>query len=213
MGIDLSKDMVKKNREEVERLNLQNVEVHEMDAESLDFPDESFDYVLCSFAIFFFPQLERAFSEMYRVLKPNGGIVIATWAWEDESWKWLHDLLKSYLSSDPETEQADDPESKPKYVFNTPEGLTAILASAGFVDIRIISESKKFTYTDAAEWWSTQWSHGMRADLEEIQKKLGEDGLKRFQTDAFRKLEAIRESTAIYQLFSALFGFAVKPFG
>ena len=107
-----------------------------------------------------------------------------------------------------ETSQAE-----PQYVFHTPEGLTAILESARFIDIRIVSESERFTYADESEWWSTQWSHGVRADLEEIQKKLGEDGLKRFQTDAFRKLEAIRESTAIHQLFSALFGFAVKPLG
>ena len=46
--------------QEIDRLGLENAEVLEMDAEDLRFPDASFDRVLCGFAIFFFPRLDRA---------------------------------------------------------------------------------------------------------------------------------------------------------
>ena len=42
-----------------------------MDAENLDFPASFFDFVLCGFALQFFPHLDRALEEFRRVLKPN----------------------------------------------------------------------------------------------------------------------------------------------
>lgn len=211
IGIDLSRGMIEMNREEIERLNLQNAEVREMDAENLEFPNESFGCVLCSFAIFFFPQLDRALSEMCRVLRPGGRIAVTTWGQRDETWEWLHNLIESYLPSDQEADQTTNPHPTKEPVFNTPEGLEAILASAGFSDIQIVSEAKKFTYADEEEWWSTLWSHGMREVLEEIEKKMGADGLKRFQSDAFEHLKAIKQSEGIHELLSVLFGLAVKP--
>jgi len=210
-GIDLAKEMIEENREEIKRLHLQNAEVCEMDAENLEFPDESFDCVLCSFAIFFFPKLDRALSEMYRVLKPSGCIAVTTWGQRDETWKWFNDLIESYLPSEPDVQQAPDPQPAAEPVFNTQEGLEAILASAGFVDIRIVSEAKKFTYMGEEEWWSTLWSHGFREVLEEIEKKMGVDGLKRFQSDALEKIKVIKQTEGIHQLYSVLFGLGSKP--
>lgn len=211
VGIDLSEMMIQENWEEIKRLGLQNVKAHRMDAEYLEFPDESFDCVLCSFAIFFFPQLDRALSEMRRVLKPNGQIAVTTWAsTRDEQWKWFEELTETYLPSESEPEQTSDPQSTSKPIFNTPEGLEAILASAGFVNIRVVSESREFIYADEEEWWSTLWSHGMRADLEAIEEKTGQDGLKRFQKDAFEKVQMIKQPDGIHQLFSVLFGLAFK---
>ena len=211
VGIDLSEMMIQENWEEIKRLGLQNVKAHRMDAEYLEFPDESFDCVLCSFAIFFFPQLDRALSEIRRVLKPNGQIAVTTWAsTRDEQWKWFEELTETYLPSESEPEQTSDPQSTSKPIFNTPEGLEAILASAGFVNIRVVSESREFIYADEEEWWSTLWSHGMRADLEAIEEKTGQDGLKRFQKDAFEKVQMIKQPDGIHQLFSVLFGLAFK---
>jgi ubiquinone/menaquinone biosynthesis C-methylase UbiE len=211
-GIDLSEMMVQENREEIKRLGLQNIEAREMDAEYLEFPDETFDCVLCSFAIFFFPQLDRALSEMRRVLKPKGRIAVTTWAGtRDERWKWFEELMETYLPSEPETEQTSDPQSISKPIFNTPEGLEAILASAGFVNTKVVSESTEFIYADEEEWWSTLWSHGMRADLEAIEEKTGQAGLKRFQKDAFEKVQIIKQPDGIHQLFSVLFGLAFNP--
>jgi len=207
IGIDLSSEMVDRSREEVKRLNLQNVEVKQMDAEQLEFPDESFDGVLCSFAIFFFPRLDRALAEMHRVLKPKGRIAVTTWGPKDEHWRWFGELIDAYLPPD---EPAAQP-SKPKYVFNTSEGLDAILTSGGFENIKILFESEVFTYGSEEEWWSTLWSHGLREDLEMIENKMGKDGLQRFQANAFKNIRATQQADGIPQSFSVLFGLAAKP--
>jgi ubiquinone/menaquinone biosynthesis C-methylase UbiE len=63
-----------------------------MDAESLNFPDCSFDQVFCGFGLFFFSDPMRALAEMNRVLKANGTLCISTWAKTDERRRWLIDL-------------------------------------------------------------------------------------------------------------------------
>ncbi|MBV7336128.1 methyltransferase domain-containing protein [Chloroflexi bacterium TSY] len=48
-------------------------------AESLPFPNESFDTVVCQFGLMFFSDRYQAIREMLRVLIPGGHIVVAVW--------------------------------------------------------------------------------------------------------------------------------------
>lgn len=48
-------------------------------AESLPYPDGSFDAVLSQFALMFFADRERAAGEMVRTLKPGGRLAVAVW--------------------------------------------------------------------------------------------------------------------------------------
>ncbi|MFV1952092.1 MAG: class I SAM-dependent methyltransferase [Nitrospinota bacterium] len=75
-GIDLSAEMLKKAREKVERLNLSHVTLREMDAMNLDFEDDTFDYVIATFVISVVPDPIKMISEMKRVSKNGGKIVI-----------------------------------------------------------------------------------------------------------------------------------------
>jgi SAM-dependent methyltransferase len=205
--------MVQETALELARLRISpNAEVHQMDAEYLQFPDVSFDYLLCGFAIFFFPQLYRAMSEFRRVLKPNGQIAVTTWdKLMDEQWNWLDEIIKAYLPSEPETDQTTEPDPLPQPVFDTPEGLEAIMITAGFTDIQIIPETAEFIYATEEEWWSTSWSHGMRGALERIEREKGPTGLQSFKAEAFKKLQAIRQTDGIHQQFPVLFALATKP--
>ena len=213
-GIDLSKEMVNETSREIERLNLQNAEIRLMDAEHLQFPDESFDFIFCSFAIHFFPQLDHALSEMNRVLKTNGHLAVSTWGSMDERAKWFGDLVESYLPpNEPAKVQESDPRSKAKPIFNTPEGLAAILDSAGFANVEILSEVKEFAYADENEFWATLWSHGARRTLEAIEQKLGKDALQRFQAEVSQHLKMIQQTGEIAEVFTALFGFGTKHKG
>lgn len=49
------------------------------DAESLPFPDESFDVVMSTFGVMFTPDQDRAAAEMVRVCRPGGTIAMANW--------------------------------------------------------------------------------------------------------------------------------------
>ncbi len=68
--------MVRTLAANAERLGL-TVKSLRADAESLPFAAESFDLVLGHAVLHHLPDLERAFSEFHRVLKPGGRIVFA----------------------------------------------------------------------------------------------------------------------------------------
>lgn len=55
------------------------IEWKEGSAESLPFPDETFDAVVSQFGMMFFADRSRAVKEMLRVLKPGGRFAVAVW--------------------------------------------------------------------------------------------------------------------------------------
>jgi len=73
---DISPGMVRTLAGNAERLGL-TVKSLRADAESLPFPAGSFDLVLGHAVLHHLPDLERAFSEFHRVLKPGGRILFA----------------------------------------------------------------------------------------------------------------------------------------
>lgn len=73
IGIDISEEAVRQAKEEIKRRNLndRNLQVLEMDAENMNFPDKFFD-IVCGMGILHHLNLSKAYSEVARVLKPEG---------------------------------------------------------------------------------------------------------------------------------------------
>ena len=213
IGIDLSQAMVQETARELVHLGVsRNVEVRLMDAEHLQLPDESFDYVLCGFALFFFPQVDQAMSEFRRVLKPNGRIGVTAWHKSvNEQWNWINEITRAYLPPQPETRQSTESASCSQPVVDTPEGIEAVVRVAGFTDIQVILEAAEFIYATEEELWGALWSVGTRTTLERIEQETGSEGLKRLKADVFKKFEAIKQKDGVHQLFPALFALATKP--
>jgi phosphatidylethanolamine/phosphatidyl-N-methylethanolamine N-methyltransferase len=79
VGVDISAKMLRKARERVAKLQLENVAgLAVMDAESLGFPDSFFDVVVAQYVVTAVPIPERALDELARVLRPGGEIVITS---------------------------------------------------------------------------------------------------------------------------------------
>ena len=76
-GIDVSAEMLEKARRRVAQRGLKNVKaLLEMDAEKMDFADNSFDAVLALYVASVVPDPARFAAEMRRVCRPGGTIVI-----------------------------------------------------------------------------------------------------------------------------------------
>jgi phosphatidylethanolamine/phosphatidyl-N-methylethanolamine N-methyltransferase len=85
-GIDISAEMLEKARRRVERKQLRNVAaLHVMDAENLDFEDNSFDSVLALYVASVVPNPARFAAEMRRVCIPGGTIVLVN-HFTSENW-------------------------------------------------------------------------------------------------------------------------------
>jgi len=74
-GIDLSDRMITRARRRAASLD-KNLSLHQMDAQTLDFPDNSFDSAIATFVFCSVPDPVLGLQEMSRVVKPGGRIVL-----------------------------------------------------------------------------------------------------------------------------------------
>jgi len=75
IGIDLADQMLVQARQRAEQLG-KTIDLREGDAQSLDFPDNSFDTAAATFVFCSVPDPIRGLRELNRVVKPDGKILL-----------------------------------------------------------------------------------------------------------------------------------------
>jgi demethylmenaquinone methyltransferase/2-methoxy-6-polyprenyl-1,4-benzoquinol methylase len=76
-GIDISDGMLEIGRQKVEKAGLKGIiELLNGDSETINFKDNTFDAVTVAFGVRNFQHLEKGLSEILRVLKPGGKLVV-----------------------------------------------------------------------------------------------------------------------------------------
>lgn len=75
-GIDLAPDMLARAKQKITENDWRHISVRVMNALELDFPDNSFDYVMAFHVVTVVPDPVRMIAEAKRVCKPGGRIVI-----------------------------------------------------------------------------------------------------------------------------------------
>lgn len=77
VGIDISEGMLELGKQKIANAGLQkSIILQKGDAENIHFPDLFFDGITVAFGVRNFQNLENGLSEMCRVLKPGGKLVI-----------------------------------------------------------------------------------------------------------------------------------------
>ena len=77
VGIDISEAMLEMGKKKIANAGLQkSVVLQPGDAEEIAFPDAGFDGITVAFGVRNFQNLEKGLSEMFRVLKPGGKLVV-----------------------------------------------------------------------------------------------------------------------------------------
>jgi phosphatidylethanolamine/phosphatidyl-N-methylethanolamine N-methyltransferase len=75
-GIDLAPDMLARARQKIRENGWSHLKVMEMNALALEFPENTFDYVMAFHVVTVVPDPVRMIEEAKRVCKPGGKIVI-----------------------------------------------------------------------------------------------------------------------------------------
>ena len=90
-----------------------NVTWQKVDAQSLPFPDATFDVVVCQFGVMFFPDKQKAYAEARRVLKPGGRFIFNVW-----------DRIEDNEFADEVTAAVAEmfPDNPPLFLARTPHG-------------------------------------------------------------------------------------------
>jgi ubiquinone/menaquinone biosynthesis C-methylase UbiE len=150
VGIDFAEAMVQATADQA-KLDGVAVALLQMDAEHLDFPDTTFDRVLCGFGVMFFPQLGQALGEFRRVLKPGGRLGVSTWQ-----------VAQSEDVSDVLVELGLRPGRPPGWLTD-PDRLEHLLRDASFRDSSVAVEAYDARYVDLDEYWHGERASGPRS--------------------------------------------------
>ncbi len=92
--LDMTPAMLSVGRTEAEKERLCNIEFVVGDAAELPFPDNRFDIVLSRLAFHHFPDAEMPFSEMRRVLRPGGKLVLIDMEAAEDSLRETEDKIE-----------------------------------------------------------------------------------------------------------------------
>ncbi len=137
VAADISPDMVEKARQRLGQTPNASVTVE--DGQSLSFPDETFDVVLCSLGLMFFPDPARGLSEFCRVLKPGGRAAVSVSASAGRSYNGrINVVLARFVPSLIEVNAR-------YFAIGEEARLVSLLGDAGFVDVE--THTNKHTFT------------------------------------------------------------------
>lgn len=92
--LDMTAAMLEMGKAAAERDRLQNIKFMQGNAAELSFADGSFDIAFSRLAFHHFPEPETPFSEMARVLKPGGKLVMIDMAAAEEPLRKTEDALE-----------------------------------------------------------------------------------------------------------------------
>jgi SAM-dependent methyltransferase len=96
VGIDVIPNMLERARTNLSLTELKNISFHEASAENLPFPDAEFDVVMSNGALNLVPDKPQALAEIFRVLKPEGRVMIADQILIGELPKEKKQILKNW---------------------------------------------------------------------------------------------------------------------
>jgi ubiquinone/menaquinone biosynthesis C-methylase UbiE len=153
LGVDASAAMLEIARHKAHGFGFTQCEFIQGDMTHLDVPAESFDLVICSFALWDEPQV--LFSEFYRVLKPHGVCLLQNWDDLGEAEKIHSQTLGAFVVKTPEAPVAAMREMGERFQvqwkdINSPEDYENELKRAGFASASasMFAQTTRFASVD-----------------------------------------------------------------
>jgi ubiquinone/menaquinone biosynthesis C-methylase UbiE len=130
---DAVAEMVDAARAEASRRGLTNVQFRQCPADSLPFPDNSFDVTVSRLGIMFFPDPLAAVREMLRVTKPGGRIALAVWHKSEVNpfCYVVTNVMAQHVTSPPA-----DPDAPNAFRFAETGKLAKLMTDAGAIDVQ-----------------------------------------------------------------------------
>jgi len=198
-GIDLSEKMLDVAFKNAEKMALNNIDLHTMDAEKPVFKSDYFDNITCSFGIFFIPDMQKALENWLNILRPGGQLIISTFA--ADAFSPLTDKFRSRLLNYgieiPDTHW---------FRLSKTEECQQLLESAGFTDVNVTEKQMGYHLLNIEDWWDILWNTGYRGFL----NQLSAADLTSFRAEHLKELEEFKTKDGLWLNINTLFTTASK---
>ncbi len=203
-GIDLAEGMLDRAYDNAQRQGLNNVDLHTMDAEQLEFRDGYFDVVICAAALYLVPDMLRCLKEVARVLKPGGRFVFSGCTRQ-----FLQPMV--HLLVDSLTELGIErraPMPAPYWQrLGTDDDYSSLLEAAGFTRVQVHTRQLGYHLSSASDWWEVAWN----CELRELVEYLPKDAVGQFRVAHQEAVERLRTEKGIWLDAGTVFAAGVKP--
>lgn len=172
-GIDLSDKMVGLATRIAKERRIPNVEFRVMDAEKMDFPDETFDLVTSRFGFQIFTNPEIVAREAHRVLGPKGRIGVTVWSTAEKATA-IHAVVGPML----EFAEPDETGYLPTpYELGGPGEMVKLFEGEGFHEAKEERKTHIMAFQDEDQYIEafvegTPLGHSIREEDPPVQKKI-----------------------------------------
>lgn len=157
-AVDMVNEMLEAAEEEARQQGVANISFRQANAESLPFPDQSFDLATCKHAVMLFADVETGLREIRRVLKPGARAVFTAQGLPEENpWQsCITRVFRKYLEVSPPAPVTPHP-----HRFAHPGTLSAALREAGFSQVEEESPTLPWNWHGTPEeFWESRRNQG-----------------------------------------------------
>jgi ubiquinone/menaquinone biosynthesis C-methylase UbiE len=146
-AMDLSSELLEIASQRAKGKGLANLSTRQADAHQLPFADRSFDLATCRFGVMFFADVERALTELQRVLKPGARACFAAWGpIEQPYWQTTMKIVHRHAGGTMLEPGGADP-----FRFSKTGSLPEVLRAAGFREVEESLRKLPWTWPGDAE--------------------------------------------------------------
>jgi enediyne biosynthesis protein CalE5 len=164
LATDIAPDLLAFGRERAGQAGLDNIEFRESDAETLDFPDETFDAVLSRQGLQFLPDVAGTLKRLNAALRSGGRLAAAVWGPPDTVQYALPiPIILRELNLPP------PPSGRPgPFALGNVQMLAQLVADAGFRDIETGTVTVIYETASAEDF--TRWIRDVAPPIAKLTK-------------------------------------------
>ncbi len=198
-GTDLAEQMLVIAMENAAHKQLKNYETNACDVCELPYGQTHFDKISCRMGFMFFPDMQLASDEMYRILKSGGIMATSVWTTGDKN-EWVTNIMGVINKN----MQLPPPPAGAPGMFRcgAPGFIKSIMENSGFKNIQEQTVSGKVLYADFEEMW--QMMNEVAAPVVGALSKADETMKQKIKAEAAKQSEQYKTDKGLELDFESL---------
>jgi len=151
LATDFAEGMVELMQNRIDKELLHNIKTKVMDGQALDVDDASYDISVSIVGLIFFPDIDKGFAELKRVLKPGGRCAVVCWD-NPEHFDMMKLLKQSIATAVPDFEMPTQTPVWARMVGQ--QALEEKFQQAGFSKVDVTTIDGLLTLDSVEDFWS-----------------------------------------------------------